>query len=333
MLGGVKVSVAVVAVATLLAGCKSQDIKPADQDALLRGVLAVSQGQYWFESCLGGERLAVAALPEVLEQAYRRQSLGDDWPVYVEAFGRIEASHVELSRGVVLGGGARACQFGLDGIELRGVSEDGMVVFDLTRDQIRVRFRDRLMHLAFERPEPEAADIENPGPRRHWKQQMQSSNRRHKVSLSVAPEACTGPRGGWYGMSMEADVNGRYFKGCARLGDLSHWPLRERYTTLPSIATRRIDLMLMPDGSLVWREDYLNDQPLLEHDGHWRRVSGDRIELSLDGQGSGPALVFSVSPNGELNLAAYHPAYGNELTLAPAAGPMRYDSGELDWWR
>lgn len=330
MVGRNWVVAALAAPLMMLSGCQTTTLKPGAQDQMLRGTLIATGETYWFESCLGGERQPVLAMTDALKASHERQSLGDEWPVYVESLGRQEAEGVMLTQGFLAGGTQRACRFDLPDVELRAVSADEQVVFDLTERHIRVQFIDRLLMLAFERPE-----VEVEGQVRRWEQSMQGSGEsQNTLLLEVRPEACTGKRGDWYGLSMEAELNNRYFSGCARLGDFVHWPLRQRYQTPDSVQTRRIDLSLMADGQLHWREDYMNDQPLLEHEGRWRRLSPSLVQVVLDGQGASDAgMVFRVADDGALKLEGFHPAYGRDLEFESSAGLLRFNSGELDWWQ
>lgn len=319
-------------VMVLLSGCQGTATRPGSADMLQRGMLIETEGQYWFESCLGEERVPVSRLPDVIRQAHARQSLGDDWPVYIEAFGQRGDGALMLSQGLLVGGGTQACNFGLNGIELRAVSEDENTIFDVTQNQIRVRFANSFMQLAFARPE-----VERLGGLRRWQQSMQASgqSQEYRLVLEVSPVACSGLRGEWHGLSMEARLNGRSFSGCARLGDVENWPLRQRYRTPDSVTTRRIELAMTANGEVVWREDYLNDQPLLEFEGIWQRRSTDRIRVVLKNglQDDSSVLEFNIAQDGSLRLRGFHPAYGRNLAFEPAAPLLRMDSGELDWWR
>ncbi len=317
----------------VLSGCSTNAPRPDGNDQVMRGSLVQSGGQYWFESCLGTAREPVMSLPKQLEQAQQRQSLGEDWPVYIEGMGRREAEGVVLSQGLLAGGTQRACGFGLAGIELRAVSADEKVVFDLTDEYLRVSFVDRFLTLSFKRP-----DVEREGTTRRWQQEMQGSGQtRHSVSLDVRPDSCKGLRGEWYGLTMEAELNERYYYGCARLGDFANWPLHQRYQTPDSIQTRRIDLSLDPDGKVQWREDYRNDQPLLESEGTWQTIAPGVIQVQLepseDSRQEASILMFKVTESGELQLQGFHPAYGRNLGFEAAAGLLRLESGDLDWWR
>ncbi len=316
----------------VLSGCSTQAPKPGAQDRIMRGTLIQADGKYWFESCVGKEREPVVDLPNSLQQAHKSQSLGDDWPVYIEGMGRREAEGVVLSQGLLAGGTQRACGFGLSGIELRAASADEQVVFDLTEEYLRVSFVDRFLTLSFERPE-----VEREGMIRRWQQEMQGSGQsRHSVALDVKPGSCKGLRGEWYGLTMEAELNERYYYGCARLGDFANWPLHQRYQTPDSIQTRRIDLALAADGKVQWREDYRNDQPLLESEGAWQKVAPGLIQVQLapaeDSLQDASTLMFKVTENGALQLQGFHPAYGRNLAFEAAAGLLRLESGDLDWW-
>lgn len=320
------------ATVVLLSGCQGTATRPGSGDMLQRGTLTESGGQYWFESCLGEERIPVSQLPEAISQAHARQSLGDDWPVYVEAFGRHRDGALVLNQGLLVGGGTHACNFGLEGVELRAVSEDENAIFDLTQNQIRVRFANSFLQLAFARPE-----VERLGAVRRWEQTMPAGGQKrdHRLVLEVMPTPCDGLRGEWHGLSMAARLNGRVFSGCARLGDVENWPLRQRYRTPESVTTRRIELAMTAGGEVQWREDYLNNQPLLEFDGRWHRRSADRVRVVLDNglQDETSVLEFNVARDGSLKLRGFHPAYGRNLAFQPAAPLLRIDSGELDWWR
>lgn len=269
---------------------------------------------------------------EPLAAEYARQSLGEGWPVYVEAFGALSSEGVELNRPVLIGGSLQVCDHHLPGVSLRGVSPRERAVFDLREGSIRVSFEDSLRQLGFRRPE-----VERRGQVRRWQQVMSAGGGRqtHELLLEVEKRACVGPHGAWYALSMNAELDGRYYQGCARLGDLEHWQLFAGYQTPASLTTRRLGLQLERDGSALLLEDYLNDQPVLEHRGRWRLTGGDRLEIRLEDEGL-PAdsrkLVFTLELDGRLRLTHFHPAYGRELELLPAGDAMVRED-ELDWWQ
>lgn len=321
---------AIISMMMLVSGCAGTSSILGNENNLWRGSLIKSDGQYWFESCIDGKRIPVKALPEEVRESHAVQSVGNDWPVYVEVIGRIEPEGLVMGQGLLVSGTPRACKYGLDGIELRGVSEREDVVFDLLENYIRVQFVDQMLVLAFERPEVEAEGFV-----RRWKQEMVGGGQvRHSVLLEARPKACFDKRGGWYGLSMEAELSGRYYKGCMRLGDQANWPLRQRYQTPDSMSARFIDVQLELGGVVRWREDYKNDQPLLEYEGRWERLTPGQLQLTLyEHTGSGEvALVFAIASDGTLELKNYHPAYGRSLKLEAQSKLLRFDSGDLDWW-
>lgn len=313
---------------TLLTGCTGSGIKPQDQTQLVRGTLSREAEGYRFVPC--GARVAqpVEVGSETLQREQARHSLGEGWPVYVEALAAPQAGQLSLLQPLVVGGSLAACDHTLAEIELRGVTDDGQRVIDLRERQIRVQYRGRLLQLGFERP-----PVQRLARERHWQQTMTAPGGRgeHELALTVVPTPCRGGSGAWYALSMSAEVNGEAVQGCARLGDLQHWPLRERYRTPDSIRTRRIELLLTRDGRFRLREDYLNQQPVIELQGRWRRPAVDRLQLVPDEAELAP-LRFRLSPQGDLQLVHFHPAYGDALRLEPDGALLRLRSGELDWW-
>jgi len=318
----------------LLAGCAGVKSLPSSGEAqrFWRGILVQEEEGYRFEPCGRGGSRPVVHMGAPLAAEYARQSLGEGWPVYVEAFGTLSSEGVALNRPVLVGGSLQVCDHHLPGVDLRGVASRDRAVFDLRGESIRVSFEDSLHQLGFRRPE-----VERRGAVRRWQQVMSAGGGRqtHELVLEVEARDCVGPHGAWYALSMKAELDGRYYQGCARLGDLEHWQLFTGYQTPPSLTTRRVGLQLERDGSALLLEDYLNEQPVLEHRGQWRMIRGDRLEIRLDEEGlsaDSSRLVFALALDGRLQLTHFHPAYGRELELLPAGSSM-VQQGELDWWQ
>jgi hypothetical protein len=316
----------------LLAGCAAVTRPSGEVGNFWRGLLVQDAQGYWFEPCGLTTRHPVARLGEPLAREYARQSLGDGWPVYIETVGRVTPAGVELTQPVLVGGSLRSCTLDLDGIELWAYASRDNVVFELREGTIRVDFRDSLHQLGFKRPE-----VERRGAVRRWQQTMSGGGGRrdHQLLLEVEKRDCQGPRGSWYALSLSAEVDGRFYSGCARLGDLKRWRLHTRYRTAETLTTRRLSLQLAPDGSAQLLEDYLNGQPVIERSGRWRQSGPARLQLRLEPAGAlggDSVLTFEFDLEGRLKLARFHPAYGRELELLPAGASM-VQHRELDWWR
>ncbi len=322
-------SALVVIIPLLTAGCGLQSLKPGEADQLVRGTLSKEGDGYRFSGCGGTDTLDVEVVSDLLKQEYAAQSIGEGWPVYVEARAASGANPLVLKEPLVVGGSLAACEYTLPGIELRAVSEDGKVIIDLRDRYIRVHYPGRLLQLGFDRPE-----VERLAGERRWQQVMSvgGGRKEHKLLLEVEPRACRGKSGAWYALSMEAEVNGSYYRGCARLGDLEHWPLRALYVTPDSIDTRRLSLAFARDGRFRLVEDYLNNQPVIEYQGRWERLSAERVRLYPDDRELTP-IDFQLHTDGRLTLEGFHPAYGRSLELQAAGAMLRIASGELDWWR
>ncbi|MET4000452.1 hypothetical protein ABIE60_002465 [Marinobacterium sp. MBR-109] len=316
----------------LLAGCAGIAHQSAEPRNFWRGTLVQNAEGYWFEPCGLTARHPVALLGEPLAREYARQSLGDGWPVYIEAFGRVSSEGVELTQPLLVGGSLKACDVHLSGIKLRAVATRDNAVFDLREQQIRVHYRDSLRQLGFKRPEGERL-----GAVRRWQQTMTTGGgrRKHQLLMEIEKRGCEGPRGGWYALTLSAEVDGRFYDGCARLGDLEQWRLFTHYRTSDALTTRRLSLQLEPDGKAHLLEDYLNEQPVIERSGRWQQTNTGRLQLRLDSEGasgSDSILTFQLDLEGRLKLTHFHPAYGRELELLPA-GEAMMQHPELDWWR
>jgi len=317
----------------LLAGCAGMNTSPRMDEGsrFWRGTLVQDADGYWFELCGQVGRYPVIHLGEPLAEEYARQRLGDGWPVYVEAFGQMLPEGLDLGHPVLIGGTLKVCDYNLPGVRLRGVSSRDNAVFDLRDRYIRVSFGDSLRQLGFRRPE-----VERLGNTRRWRQEMTAGGKRqtHELLLEVETRACEGPHGAWYALSMTAELDGRYYQGCARLGDLEHWRLFTGYQTAETLTTRRLGLQLESDGKALLLEDYLNQQPVIEHGGRWRLTGTDRLEVRLEGDlpAGSERLVFGLALDGRLKLTHFHPAYGRELELLPSGAPM-VQQNELDWWQ
>lgn len=315
----------------LLTGCAGVANQSAEPRTFLRGMLVQNAEGYWFEPCGLTMRHPIALMGEPLEREYARQSLGDGWPVYIEAFGRVSIKGVELTQPLLVGGSLKACDVDLPDIKLWAVAMRGNTVFELRERQIRVHYRDSLRQLGFKRPEGERL-----GAVRRWQQTMATGGGRssHQLLMEVEKRDCEGPRGGWYALTLSAEVDGLFYNGCARLGDLQQWRLFTRYRTADTLLTRRLSLQLDPDGNAQLLEDYLNEQPVIEYSGRWQQADSGRLQLWLDSEeaaGSDSKLVFQLDLEGRLKLTHFHPAYGGELELLPSGKPMM-EHHELDWW-
>lgn len=328
-----RVFTSVLAFPFMLVGCALNSPQSGGESGyLVRGTLTQEQDRYRFAVCGDSDSRPVELKSSVLVGAFAEHSLGDGWPVYVEAMAvKGAGDKLALRDPLVVGGSLSTCKHKLPGIELRAVSADGAAVFDLRERQIRVQFRDRLLQLGFKR-----SAVDRRGLERRWEQTMPGGGGRRErtLKLRIIPATCKGSSGAWYALSMTAELNDKTYHGCARLGDLEHWPLRQRYVTPDSISTRRLSLVLIPDGRFRLTEDYLNNQPVIEHIGRWERLSASRVRFSPDDTHARP-FIFDVAADGRLSLSEFHPAYGYELMLEPAGTILRINSGELDWrqWR
>lgn len=312
----------------LMTGCGLQSVKPGAADQLVRGTLVKEGEAYRFSPCGSADSMDVELASNTLQQEHAAHSIGDGWPVYVEAKAAAGVDPLILKQPLVIGGSLAACEYTLPNIELRAVSDDGEVVIDLRQRHIRVHYSGRLLQLGFDRPEAERLARQ-----RRWQQTMKAGagRKQHSVLLEVEPGACRGKSGAWYALSMTAEVNGTYYRGCARLGDLEHWPLRDLYVTPDSMNTRRLALALAREGRFRLTEDYLNNQPVNEYQGRWERLSSTQLRLHAEGSELQP-ITFQLNVDGELQLQGFHPAYGRSLELQPAGDMLRISSGELDWW-
>ncbi|GAA0681879.1 hypothetical protein GCM10009104_03280 [Marinobacterium maritimum] len=295
----------------------------------MRGTLSKKGEGYRFSVCGAKDTLSVEVASDLLKREYAAQSIGEGWPVYVEAQAAVGASPLVLKQPLVIGGSLAACEYTLPAIELRAVSDDGKVILDLRKRHVRVHYPGRLLQLGFERPEAERL-----ARMRRWQQTMASGGGRkeHQLLLEVEAKPCRGKSGAWYALSMEAEINGNYSRGCARLGDLEHWPLRALYVTPETISTRRLSLALAREGRFRLTEDYLNNQPVIEYQGRWERSSSELLSLYPEGLELQP-IHFGLDADGGLELEGFHPAYGRSLELQPAGDMLRISSGELDWWQ
>jgi len=316
----------------VLTGCAGVASQTAEPRLYWRGMLVQDAQGYWFELCGKAARHPVVMQDEIFEREYARQTLGDGWPVYIEAFGRVQNEGVALVEPVLIGGSLKACDFHMPGIELRGVSSRDRAVFDLRERHIRVHYRDSLYQLGFERPE-----VERLGRKRRWSQAMASAGGRkeeHQLLLEIEKRGCEGPQGGWYALTLAAEVDGRSYSGCARMGELEHWRLFTRYRTADTLTTRRLSLQLEAGGRARLLEDYLNQQPVIEYNGRWLQSDSGTLTVWLDTSVAGmeQALQFRPGLDGRLELTRFHPAYGRALELIPS-GQSMLQREDLDWWR
>ncbi|PSL16808.1 hypothetical protein CLV44_101208 [Marinobacterium halophilum] len=310
----------------LLSGCMGAVLKSDPSSQFVRGTLSRQEDGFWFSACGTATSMRADVTSALLQAEFDAHSVGDGWPVYVEARASMAMNPVVLQEPLVIGGSLAACEHTLPGIELRAVTAEGDVVFDLREQQVRVQYRDRLLQLGFERPEVKRLARE-----RRWEQTMGGGGKDHRLLFSIEPQPCRTTSGAWYALSMVAEVNGTDYRGCARLGDLEHWPLRAAYVTSDSMTTRKLRLSLGRDQRFMLAEDYMNDQPIIEYPGRWSRVSADQLRLEPDDRDMQP-IDFQIGADGTLALGTFHPAYGRVLTLQPSARMLRADSGELDWW-
>lgn len=305
-----------------------QSVKPGASEQLVRGTLSKEGEGYRFSACGTADAMEVEVGSDLLKREYAAQSVGEGWPVYVEALASAGVEPLVLKQPLVIGGSLAACEYTLPDIELRAVSDDGKIIVDLRDRQIRVHYPGRLLQLGFERP-----PVERLASGRRWQQSLQTGGGRveHQLSLEIEPGSCRGKSGAWFALSMEAEINNTYYRGCARLGDLEHWPLRSHYITSDSISTRRLSLFFERGGRFRLTEDYLNNQPVIEYQGRWERLSTEFVRLYPDDQELEP-IKFRFTAGSGLELQGFHPAYGRTLELKPAGPMLRLSSGELDWW-
>ncbi|WP_417584947.1 hypothetical protein [Nitrincola sp.] len=309
----------------LLSGCAGFSFTSSVEQHYQRGWVSVEDGQFYFRSCQRTAVIPVAAVPNELERLFNQR--GVSAPLYVEwlgAFANGSSSHLRINEMRYVSADPSSCQKTLEGILLRAEGVAGWQA-DISEDKITVFLpqQRRTMVFPINYVIREGADW-------LWESDTEGRQRKHRLSLRVQPKVCQDTQS-WFGLTVEMQLDGRVYTGCAKRGNLARIALFSRYQLSETVTTRDVRLNLSPEGAAALSEDYLNNQAALESKGHWKLLSGGRLLVTLDDpdpQLRQEALLFDIATDGGLYMRGFHPRYGhNGLRLHPAAGPMPWETG------
>ncbi|WP_409522679.1 hypothetical protein [Nitrincola sp. MINF-07-Sa-05] len=320
-----------------LGGCAALDIGSRGDTDLYQRVLVVATDEgYRFRECHRSQWQTLSQWPGQLDSQFKRLGLKEGESVYAEWISRAEdgdasgddAEGFSVRQLRLIGGDLSSCQHHLREVQLRASGLDPLWTADIQENHIHVHDYDGLKLVRF----PRTAVSRDDG---DWVWESEVSldqERKHRLLLRIRPLAC---REGdvWIGLSAEMELDGRFFRGCARMGDLDRLILHQQYQLPLETTTRAITLNLSVDGGAEWLEDYLTGQPVMVSRGGWRLLPGGRLLVSLDERDAGlrqEVLSFHHAGNGVLVLQGYHPSYGQGgLTLVPASDPIPWRTGRF----
>ena len=317
-----------------LSGCAALEVgSRADADLYQRVLVIATEEGYRFRECHRSQWLSLSQWPGQLDNQIKRLGLKEGESVYAEWIARIDtaeegAQMVSVRQLRLIGGDLGSCQHHLRGIQMRASGLDPLWTADIQENHIHVHDYDGLKLVRF----PRTAVSRDDG---DWIWESEVSLRQgrgHRLLLRVRPLACR-QGDAWIGLSAEMELDGRFFRGCARMGDLDRLILHQQYQLPVETTTRAITLNLSVDGKVELLEDYLTGQPVMVSRGNWRLLSGGRLLVSLDERDAGQrqeVLSFHHAGNGVLVLQGFHPSYGQGgLTLVPASDPLPWKTGRF----
>jgi uncharacterized membrane protein len=309
-----------------LSGCASLSLTGTTDRHYQRGWMSVEDDQFFFRACQRSTVMPVAEVPRVLERLFNQR--GVSAPLYVEWLGSFDnkpGGKIRIEEVRYVSADPSSCQQRLDGILLRAQGDGPDWQADISEDKITVFLPQQRRTLVFP-----INYIIREGADWLWESDIEGRQRKHRLSFRVQPKACQDIQN-WFGLSVEMQLDGQVYQGCAKRGNLARLALFSRYQLSESVTTRDVRLNLSPDGGAALIEDYLNNQPALESKGHWQLLSGGRLLITLDDpdpQLGQEALLFSFTADGGLHMQGFHPRYGhNGLQLQAVGGPMPWESG------
>lgn len=308
-----------------LSGCAGLSLTATSDRHYQRGWMSVEEDQFYFRACQRSTVMPVAEVPRVLERLFNQR--GVSAPLYVEWLGSFDpgpSGKIRIEEVRYVSADPSSCQHRLEGILLRGQGDSPDWQADISDDKISVFLPQQRRTLVFP-----INYIVREGADWLWDSDIEGRQSTHRLSFRVQPKACQDTHN-WFGLTVEMQLDGRLYTGCAKRGNLARLALFSRYQLSENVTTRDVGLNLSPDGRATLTEDYLNNQTALESRGHWQLLSGGRLLVTLDDpdpQLSQEALLFTLADDGGLTMPGFHPRYGlNGLQLKPAAGPLPWDA-------
>lgn len=309
----------------LLSGCAGLSLTGTADRHYQRGWMSVEDDQFHFRACQRSTSLPVAEVPRVLERLFNQR--GVSAPIYVEWLGSFDnapSGQVRIDEVRYVSADPASCQHRLEGVLLRGQGDGPDWQADISDDKISVFLPQQRRTLVFP-----INYIVREGADWIWESDIEGRQRTHRLSFRVQPTACQDTQN-WFGLTVEMQLDGRVYAGCAKRGNLARLALFSRYQLSENVTTRDVRLNLSPDGRATLSEDYLNNQTALESRGHWQLLSGGRLLVTLDDpdpQLPQEALLFTLADDGGLQMPGFHPRYGHKgLQLKPGPDPLPWEA-------
>jgi len=314
----------------LLSGCAALEMGSRAETDVYQRVLVVGTDEgYRFRECHRSQWMTLSQWPSQLDVQVKRLALAEGESVYAEWIARTDSEiGISVRQLRLIGGDLSSCQHHLRGVQMRASGLNPLWTADIQEKHIHVHDYDGLKLVRF----PRTAVSRDDG---DWVWESEVSlgqGRGHRLLLRVRPLACR-QGDAWLGLSAEMELDGRFFRGCARMGELDRLILHRQYQLPTETTTRAITLNLSVDGGVELLEDYLTGQPVMISRGNWRLLAGGRLLVSLDERDAGQrqeVLSFHHAGNGVLVLQGFHPSYGQGgLTLVPASDPLPWKIGRF----
>jgi uncharacterized membrane protein len=295
----------------VLSACTgSMGVTPLNTKAeFVRGVVSKDADGFAMTPCYSQERRQLSDPRELLAKRFDTQPSGVGLPVYMEVKAEQGVNLVwRVDDVMIAGGGSNMCHVNLSNINFRAQGNNPLWLADILPDSIRVQSYQKLQTLNFPIGEPT-------GERGVWESVLKNTNgQSHTLRLEVHEQPCIDALNIWHSWNAKMELDGIFFQGCAREGDVTNRALLGRYSNVLVDNEVFVVLDLLSEGKTAsMLLDYRNGQSLIVLKGTWQWKNNDKLILHFteqDGQKQGSVLLFKRARSGEFVQEGFSAEFG-----------------------
>lgn len=288
-------------------------IKPsADSDKayeFIRGAVIKGDDGFIMTPCFSQTQRHLLDTSGHLEKRYNEQSPNRNLPVYMELWAYQQVDLAWQLYGInIAGGGNKACETDMRGVEFRAGGDKPAWVANVYKDHIRIEIIRELRSITFPITETDGLPFT-------WQSRITGvKGQEHDLEMQFMRQTCRDSVGAWYPLMAQALLDGKLLKGCAREGNLMSRAIPGRYSNDLSPDEAFIVLDILPNHEAKLLVDYRNGQALSVLEGRWRLNNSGRLELnfeSVNGQEQQVLILMQRNATGALEPFGYSDLFGS----------------------
>lgn len=315
-------TIVLILVCISLSACVANAPKPGS--SYQRGWVVNHGNEYTYRHCFGRHTSQLSSASPALRR-YMNQFV-DSVPIYVEWIGESlpQETVTDIQEIRFMSADPESCRVSLSGVLLRASGARRNWVANVHEDYIQVVLNEERKRITYPLipPQRDGADWV-------WDSEIELSDKtKSRLNLRVTSRVCN-ERDEWYRLTAEMEIDGRFYRGCAKRGRLERSMLFTQYSFPYYVSTRSIDLHLYPDGEAFLHEDYQGIQPIVQSTGQWSVLPDRRLMIQLAYNNDmlrQEVLMFKIGEDGAIVMEQGHSRYGPlGLELIPAGVSMPWE--------